>query len=522
MKKRKLRIKFPGQMETTFRQKTKTSRTASPNQGAISMRGGFTPAFTGKTNPFTQGNVAEGIKAAAKVAMSAAAGDGVEVLQKVGEKITGDLKKSVEKPVTHRKGSFELLINGQIGAMKQQTVKAVGLDTLHTRVHKVKFITGKSTTKPLLNIAKQNGITKLAKFDTKAQGTNPAVTRAQLSNSSGFNLRQFFHVPLIASTSYFQLMDSIDKQANEIIRPDGSRATVLASILDTRTDFSIFNQSFALPMKIKIHMLYRKAPMADTALDQLPPEEIRQNCLWSDPKVVNPQTQPGAQGKVPTYFQESGVSTTGNLVTQSIQWEHSLKGKGLLDSPYFRQNYQIVKTISKTLAPADLLRFSHIHRYGGGVDIYKATMWNDLDSGGQGINMNSPLNGYYYLLEVSGGQNVEIVYQKDATTFEPYIGVAPAFYFVDFKNTVRYARANDQPTVTDQGVNIDPCHIRVFIDDPVDGFSDATRTEFRVKSENIAQSSTLGMGVGKAHVVNITDSSISTSVTAASTTKDND
>jgi hypothetical protein len=522
MKKRNLRIKFPGQLGTTFKQKTKTGRIVPSDQGTISMRGGFSPAFKVKPNPFTQGNVAEGVKMAAKAALSAAKGDGVEVLQKVGEKITGDLKRTVEKPVNHRKGSFELLINGQIGALKQQTVKAVGLDSLHSRVHKVKYITGKSTTKPLLDMAKQNGITKIVKFDTKAQGTSPTITRAQLSNSSGFNLRQFFMPPLLSSPSYFSLFDSIDKTAAEIIRPDGARATLLASLLDVKTDFEVFNQNFSIPMKVKIHLLHRKSPMADSELDELPPQEIRAHCLWTDPKVANPQTLPGAVEKVPTFYQETPVSSTGNISTQSIQWEHSLKGKGLLDSAYFRQNYQIVKTIQRTLKPSDLMRFSHIHRFGGGVDINKAIMWNDLDPTGQGINLNTPLHGYYYLFEVSGAQNVEIAYQKDATTFEPYIGIAPSFYFVDFRSTMRYVRGSSNPIISTAGVNIDPVQIRVFVDDPADGFSDAIRTEFRVRSENIAQSSTAGMGIGKAHIVSITDSTASSSMTNINSTKDND
>lgn len=505
-----------------------------PGGKAINIRGGFVPQSVIKKiaspegmniiNHIGSGNYGSAFQEAAKMALKEHADKPLGMVVNAVNNFNSAREASGQKPTTHRKRSFETLQNGQTVVSESDSVVQRGLDSLHNAVHKLVCYTGRPTSKSLRRIAKDNGVITSRVFDTRAQNVlTPTITRQQLTNSSGFNLRQFFIPPTRSFITYEDVFNAIGRQPHEFGKADGGITRAYASVLDTTTEFAIFNQSFGQSMNVKIHLVNRLTPRSDELTANSAIDELVNYCLFPNPKIVDPGTVDNYEGMVPSFYQESTVSIDQgtSYPNKSAHWEHSLKGKGLLDSSYFRQAFRIEKTFSKTIKPTDLWLFKHIHMHGGGVDLYKAQMYNKNNPVSPvDIDLLEPVSDYFYIIESKGAQNVEIAFNRDATNFDSYIGVAPSFYLVDFRKTIRYVKSSDATDLNLDGITVNPGHVRIFWEDPVRTASDSVVTEFRVKSENIAFSEGSAT-VGKAYINSITDQVQSTRATSGqSQTKD--
>lgn len=366
-------------------------------------------------------------------------------------------------------------------------------------VHKVKCVTGRPTSKALKILAKTQPVVRTTLFDTKVQDfAAPSVPRGVLTNSSGFNTRQF-HIPSRLATVHYSDILNITQASGSDQRPDGLTQAVYASVLDTTTRFSIHNQSAYFPMKMKIHMV--KPLDVNPALYYA--VDIQTNCLHAN--LTSPPPSAAASKKVPIYYQASTVSATGAGAAAQIHWEHSLKGNGLLDSPYFKNNYKIVKTFTQVIKPTDTMQFSHTHKYGGGVDIYSLLAQNV-----QGLEAGFLPTSYFYILETCGAQTGECTFLRSAGVLEPYYGVVPSFYLLEYQKVIRYITTSQSSLdLTDTGVPIAPIHLRYYSNDPSFLTPDNNQVEFRLLSENIRPSG--GVAVGQGYINTTTDTAVVTS-----------
>lgn len=500
-------------------------------QKVIDVRGGFispksiinkatSPDGISAINDFMKGRHTDGFTKVLKMAAAEHADKPLSVVFKAVESINKAQKTASGKPKKVKDIVFETLSNGQTALSRSMSQAARGVDSMHATVHKINCVTGKPTSKALLSLAKTESVTKSTIFDTKAQITE-LINRQSLSNSSGFNLRQFFLPSPRSYMTYLDLLTLMGPDMSDVQKGDGSVQNVYLSVMKARTELAIFNQNRDFPINIKIHLVHRNAPFGEEATGNNELEDLVQYCLWANPKVSDPQTIAGAIGRVPTFYQESAVSATAlDQNNAAFHWEHSLKGKGLFDSVYFRTHFKIAKTFSKTLKPTDLLRFTHDHHFGGGIDAMQLGLYSRDAATVDQPRRLSPLSGYFYLIECKGAQNVEFAYQKDATTFESHIGTSPAYYMIDHRKTLTYISSKDADDLTTDGIVVEPVHMRVFTTDPIRFSSDALKTEFRVLSENVASNSTTGMGVGKGHTITLSDANLVTQSSSNPPTKD--
>lgn len=498
-----------------------------PGGKAINVRGGFVPQSVIKKiaspegmniiNHIGNGNYGSAFQEAAKMALKEHADKPLGMVVNAVNNFNSARESAGQKPTTHRKRSFETLPNGQTVVSESDRVVQRGLDSLHNAIHKLVCYTGRPTSRSLRRIAKDNGVITSRVFDTRAQNVlSPTITRQQLTNSSGFNLRQFFIPPTKSFITYEDVFNAIGRQPQEFGKADGGITRAYASVLDTTTEFAIFNQSFGQSMNVKVHLVNRLTPRSDELTANSAIDELVNYCLFPNPKIVDPGTVDNYEGMVPAFYQETTVSIDQgtSYPNKSAHWEHSLKGKGLLDSSYFRQAFRIEKTFSKTIKPTDLWLFKHVHMHGGGVDLYKAQMYNKNNPVSPvDIDLLEPVSDYFYIIEAKGAQNVEISYNTSGTVLDSYIGVAPSFYLVDFRKTIRYVKSSDATDLNLDGITVNPGHVRIFWEDPVRTAADAVVTEFRVKSENIAFNEA-AVGVGKAFVNSITDQSLTSRLVA--------
>jgi len=346
------------------------------------------------------------------------------------------------------------------------------------RAFKTKVVTGNPSSKTLLEIGKENGIETRVVFDSKMTagstfgegGENPPlINREVLSHACGFNCRNF---AVLGSTAFVNRRD-LDNEFFLGYVPVGesdpgnpsylagtapvhSSSKTLISMLDTTVEFTFHNQSRFLPLVMKVHIVASTKPTFRGTEE--PSTDIRDNCYKL---AQNFGTIPNIDREgIPSYYLLPEAKTEEDDVRGANGYHFSFHmlntSKGLLSSPYFRDNYTIVETKQKTLEASDTWQFKHEHQYGSGIDLdVVANTITGIDGVGALNQKGIPLN-YFYIVEIKGlpceGTSIRNN-NPNGLVSEPRFGTSPGRYFYEFRKTIRFVRPSEDQTDIIPGTN---------------------------------------------------------------------
>jgi len=357
-------------------------------------------------------------------------------------------------------------------------------------MHKTKVITGNPSSKTLMEIGKENGIETRVLFDSKmwrepGEGTSSPLNRSVLSHSCGFNCRNFMTPGTAAFVTRGDFLRATMPLALGPI-PDigaGSASSwadgiTYASLLETMTELQFHNQSRFLPLVMKIHIVTRRQG-SESKLTQEPSAEMSSlvNLVGLDDQ--GDYRNPPRTG-IPGYYllstprgEGSGYEFGGTF----YEFDMLNSGRGLMSSPYFRDNFSIVDTLTKTLEPNDFWQFRHEHQFGSGVDL------DIMTADYQGVSDDDPLKtadltplSYFYVIETKG-LPCEGVYNQGnngADLFEPRFGTSPGYYYMEIRKSIKFVRPSENsfeiiPGVGQFGGPVERrIHTRTFTKNEVD------------------------------------------------------
>lgn len=387
---------------------------------------------------------------------------------------------SPEKPIKHGNSTYGVVPrptssggNGddKVAAITRESVSVMKGNRLMAErtTHKTNFESGRPASKALKLLGKINGVARNVTFDTKVQiPTSPTVSRDQLTWNHGFNSRNFNLLPRFAYVNYDDIrlqlpLDTLDAM------PSNKDATYYASVLECVNELQIFNQSNDFPIKVKIHLID-----ATGSADESTGSSFQTNFST---KIFNTSLSTQTEGAIPVDYQHSLVLTENfspSSRNQQNTVDTSLKHKGLYSSNFFKENYDIVKTFSKTLNPSDTWQFKHTHHCGAGIDISALTITDASVTGN--VLYFQPIP-YFIIIETRGVQ-CECQYRNNNGELGTYLGTSPGYYMAEYRKSVKFVQASATGTdITANGI-ADRMHVRVFQNDLLTNFSLATREFF--------------------------------------------
>jgi len=255
--------------------------------------------------------------------------------------------------------------------------------------------TGHPTTKALKKVAKENGTTTMILYDTKVvdSGANreieQLIPRGELDSGHGFNHKTLRFLHGAASPGFRAMFDGIfgkDNMAEAMVW--ATRDTSFrfkdkryASFMWLESKVSIFNESAYLPTKVKFHLI---KPLNKLSKDDATnTESSKRNHLYDiADNVFNAQsvgTLSQSKFAIPNMYQYSVPLVFGNDQIPGIASTDNYKRVGMVvfldnkatltSSAYFRENFKIEKTVTKTLQPSDTWIFTHRQHFGSGIDV---------------------------------------------------------------------------------------------------------------------------------------------------------
>jgi hypothetical protein len=360
-----------------------------------------------------------------------------------------------------------------IPAQDQQTVilqQQAGNSNITNRIHNTRFETGRASSSILKTLSKMNGTKRVVLYDTKIDQLGSAgfkMVRSQLTNAAGFNSRGFFIMPGLFAPNALDIRRLFNPGGTS---NDGGYTSNIenlrqyASILEHRSLLHIYNQNTFHALRMKIHVVKVKNELQFASV----PQYFAGNIVDDTKPTDIPQTTQYESG-IPSYYLHSGSVSEGNTSreNQTLHWQQSLKGPGLMASPRFRDEFRIVKTFTKRLEPGEHWQFNHTHHYGGGLDLARVFINTDLDPSTDPGYDSNPV-AYQFILEVQG-YPCEGIYKPDTSAkLETRSGTNPCFYTMEFKKDIKFVLASynsedDLGFAQDDASNVQRLvHVRTF------------------------------------------------------------
>jgi len=362
--------------------------------------------------------------------------------------------------------------------------------------HKIRVTTGRPTTRSLWNAVKSNGLSRTVLFDTRfrVNADRWDFTEVQKDQTSGFNQRTFTVLP---ASSYITTADILDvTDASDSASPVSGSQNAYASLLDTTSEIMVHNQNAYHRTKVKVHIVKAMKEADLTAVNTLA-QEMALQVLNGDPTVQDPCA-------VPIVYQFGDYELTASALeplqkgSQMLTVAMSMKGTGLMESDYFRDHFQIVKSSGITLLAGETLLYRHTHCWGPGYDMANIC---DTDEAND-YRMNEPVS-YFYILEHHGADITEGTYRYATDKLVSYMGVNPSYIAVELRKSLRYVNkesSTDEFTVNSVGTRA--MHMRVWDSEPM-RYAVTSEKEFNLPVSQLTASSSPAVGFMK--IVTITD-----------------
>lgn len=369
------------------------------------------------------------------------------------------------------------------------------------KIHKTHYQTGFYPSKAIRMAAKIYGTGYSVMQDSKMR-IRDVANRNRLTWGAGFNSKQV-HLPCPDSQiTYGQVRDMLAQGHNSTAVTDTIDATlskrVVASMIRLKRQFLIHNTSALFPMNFKIYLLRFTGTVSTTSTEQV---AFGESCLSTSEmtaltNAINASGDTGLQpaGKVPWQFQHGGLDFAGstNLSINST-CNFSLKGQGVFESTYFKNNFKVVETFQKQIPPGDFWNFSHTHNLGGGIDIAHFAQAQQL-TGTQRSQINDTFTDV--IMFETWGTLCEGIFSPDGTSKDQYLGTSPTYYSYEFKNSAYYVKTTAQEGQTDQtsGITTFKVHRREYISDPLRSPTTGTPKEIFVLNDDIVNVSSPAAG----------------------------
>jgi len=443
-----------------------------------------------------------------------------EVTLKVGQKVVEMVKAPyVGSGSTQSAGNVPSVLTNGPAYSKANGLSKAG----EKKAYKTSFDTGFPTSKTLLELAKENGTRFETIFDSKtylnAAGETPADSifpRQRLTNGHGFNLRSFHVLPDVASVSREDIKRVVSPQIGLgfSVSPMNEDQTIYGSLMEANSEITITNQSRFFPSVFKIHVIAKSGNAQDREVDLRSTSHIFNNLIVL-PTVLDGDSEVGffspEYGSIPNYFLtdsrnfEADGNSYFNRRTDTFSWEQLNTGKGMESSSGFRELFNTVKVITKTLEPGETWQFKHSHHFGGGIDLttdFQAVTYADT----------SVSAAYNYVIE-SKGFPCEGVLVADSNPLgggivflDPREGTAPGRWFYEFRTSIKYVQAatssSDLNLTYIPQVGVDRqepwskpyMHIRVFDNDPAGRLNPSKSQPFNRPLNTIAQTNSPILG----------------------------
>jgi len=417
-------------------------------------------------------------------------------------------------------------------------------------IHRTRIDTGHPTTKTLRGIAKENGTTTTLLYDTKMvsndanlEVTQNLISRGELDSANGFNHKTFRFLHGAASPGYRALFEAMFSSNSTTALTNWLNLQTSQKFTDKRymsfmwleSMISIFNENAYLPVKVKIHCIKPKNKL-DSQSTFATVDQKEQNYLKYIKEFVFTDIAPTSLGNLqapfgipanyiystPTYLgkqEEAGSpNTTDNY--RRFGMEVYVDNKCYLNqSAWFRQNFTIDKTISKTLQPNDTWVFTHRQHFGPGIDVDAARSSfldmqitrSQLDSNVTRVGNDVPL-GYIYMVEHVGVPCTAVVGDKSFVVAEPvvrstYQGTSDGQLHFEYKSRIKFINSSQNNATqlgadgSDQNV-----HMRMFTKQDYP-YTAAFQQPRYVLPQNIVEEYS-EVGFDKAYIPVVTDRSI--------------
>jgi len=340
-------------------------------------------------------------------------------------------------------------------------VKTLILGSDPVKQYSKKIETGVPSAKAIVQAAKQNGTTTATLFNTKTATVTDKeyFSRDQLTFGTGFNQKGITVPGDNAYVTYEDMRALTQGTTADEAMAANKLQRIMASVLQSRTEFTLRNQSAHLRAHIKVHLVTHKPGL--NALFS-PIEDMNTSVFYSSLTSVDTAAR---RTKIPNSFQytegklESSGSTSETAApNQMFSVDVDPSVSVLNYSPYFKEHFEIVGTVNQMLGPGDFLNFAHVHHYGQGFDITKiyaaAPVSNLLD------NLRNKPVSYFYMIEYKG-YPCEVTYNR-AGKYEHHIGTNPVILSSEMRKKLVYVNPNrSMDALTFVGVE-DKMHFRVF------------------------------------------------------------
>jgi len=405
--------------------------------------------------------------------------------------------------------------------------------------HRTNIETGRPSTKGIKMVEKVNGKMKIVLMDTKlydvSNVTTPFIPRNLLDHAHGFNSKKMWVMPGAACPGYRDLFETVfQTKVVSTMLPrltDGTAQNAderrLLSVKNFTTEISFVNENSSLPIKMKFHIVRAKNSIVkndNTNTDtvggfQSIIKDLRDK-VFSNP-VGNPK------GTIGLRYMHTDPSIIGPLETVAVANSDNYRRSALIvdmepraylkQSAYFRDKFEIVKTVSRTLKTNDVWRIKHKQHMGSGIDMDAARVhYLDIN---QDLTLDAPVAArlgndepltYFYIVESMGTSVTAVVGDTNTLnvlTPSIYQGTSPGQYHTEFRTYIEYLIPGNNANV-DVAIGGLPegMHARFFKQRDSGRPTEATRQRF-ITSENIVYNR-VDVTAGKAFIPVFTDKSI--------------
>jgi len=334
--------------------------------------------------------------------------------------------------------------------------------------------TGVPSSKAIKTLGKEQGTVTYQIFDSQNSNTGDGqhFPRAQLNIGTGFNQKGY---TAFGRPSYFTYRDMYDYilDVASIAQPaDDSDARYYASVMKTKSTYTLRNQSAYHRIELNAHLCAYQPQIIGGASD--PIGGLANKVFW---RTVNDVNQDERRNRVPQRKQYNNAkwytSQTENDLSTTLDVDCNVKGSVIRMSPYFRKNYTIVDSQKVILGPGDFLKYNHVHHYGSGIDV--TALMTTAEN--QTVNALSEHMNYFVIWEYKG-LPCEVTYNLGGT-FQAYIGTAPVILNTEITKEVTYVANTETPLASSNLGPKRPCHVRIF------GNASRAETEFGRRDFNL-------------------------------------
>jgi len=278
--------------------------------------------------------------------------------------------------------------------------------------HKTKFHVGRPTSRSIINAGKQNGSRKFNYSDTMTD-IQDAVGRSTLSIIPGFNRKGIISFDAKSYWSYADLFTFFP--FTTYVRPTtkSQRSYLLTKYFGTKT--KVMNQNKYTNVKIKVNWV-RQLLTGQTPVAQM--SDCFNGVL---PVITSPENN-----MIPYNLQMEAKEASGTRLYCSID---PVDGS-LSKAPNYRESFDVVNTMTKTLKPGDIWEIDYCHYTGPGLIL--EDMWDKYTDRADDQGFNENAAAFYYPVFEMVGPQVEAFESTDTFGLQSYIGTAPCAVHFEF------------------------------------------------------------------------------------------